>query len=534
MSKQPTVDELRQKIKKLENEILERNRLEEELERIFNFSPDLIGSGNLEGYFTKINSSFKQILGYTEKAFLEKPFISFVHDEDVEKTKEALADAVKGKRDIYIENRYKCRDGSYKWIEWKVLAIAKENKFIAAGREISERKEAENERLELQKRLNRSKKMEALGLLAGGVAHDLNNILSGIVGYPDLLLMDENIDQKVIKSLEIIKQSGQRAAAVVEDLLTVSRGIVSSKKTLNLNPIIQEYISSPEYSDLAARNSNVTMKISLDPDLLNITGSLVHIKNAFANLVINAFESIHNDIGTVTISTRNQYVDKPIKGYDEIHIGEYAVLTVADSGVGISAKDIDRIFEPFYTKKEMGRRSGTGLGLTIVWNTIQNHDGYLEVKNSQHGTTFELYYPITRDKIDEEKEQVPFEDYAGNGEKILVVDDMGSQRKIACSMLEKLGYIAESVSSGEEALDYIKAHSVDLLLIDMIMAPGINGRETYERIVKIFPGQKAIIASGYSETDEVRKAMEMGVGNYIKKPYTLEKIGVAIRDELMK
>jgi len=533
MDKQLTVDELRQKVKKLENEILEHNRLEEEFERIFNFSPDLIGSGNLEGYFTKISSSFKEILGYNEEEFLKEPFIFFVHDEDVEKTKEAIAEAVKGKRDIYIENRYKCKDDSYKWIEWKVLAIAKENKFIAVGRDITERKEAEKQRLELQRRLNRSKKMEALGLLAGGVAHDLNNILSGIVGYPDLLLMDENINQEVKKSLEIIKQSGQRAAAVVEDLLTVSRGITISRKVLNLNHIIQEYISSPEYAHLTARHSNVTMKIRLDSDLLNMNGSGVHIKNAFVNLVMNAFESINSDAGTVTISTRNQYVDKPIEGYDEINVGEYAVLTITDSGGGISEKDIDRIFEPFYTKKEMGR-SGTGLGLTIVWNTIQDHDGYLEVKSDQNGITFELYYPITRKKISEEKKQVPFKDYAGNGEKILVIDDIGSQRKIACSMLEELGYRADAVSSGEKALEYVKEHSVDLLLIDMVMDPGINGRETYERIVKIFPGQKAIIASGYSETDEVKKAMEMGVGNYIKKPYTLEKIGVAIRGELMK
>ncbi|MCJ7541642.1 MAG: PAS domain S-box protein, partial [Desulfobacterales bacterium] len=143
MSKKTTYEELEQKVKELENKALERDRREEEVEKIFNFSLDMIGSGNLDGYFTKLNSSFRSILGYTEKEFLEKPFIFFVHDEDIEKTKEALAEAIKGKQNIYIENRYKCKDSSYKWIGWKVFSIEQENKFIAVGRDITERKRTE-------------------------------------------------------------------------------------------------------------------------------------------------------------------------------------------------------------------------------------------------------------------------------------------------------------------------------------------------------------------------------------------------------
>jgi len=139
----PTYEELEQRVKKLTHEALERDRMEKEVERIFNFSIDMIGSGNLQGYFTKINSSFMEVLGYKQKEILEKPFIKFVHDDDVENTKQALADAAKGKKEIYIENRYKCKDGSYKWIEWKVLSIVKENKFIAVGRDVTERKHAE-------------------------------------------------------------------------------------------------------------------------------------------------------------------------------------------------------------------------------------------------------------------------------------------------------------------------------------------------------------------------------------------------------
>jgi len=143
MAQKPTYEELGQRVKKLTDRLLERDQMEKEVERIFNFSMDMIGSGNLEGYFTKINSSFRKLLGYSKKEILERPFIKFVHDDDVEKTKQALTDARKGKKEIYIENRYKCKDGSYKWIEWKVLVIVKENKFIAVGRDVTERKQAE-------------------------------------------------------------------------------------------------------------------------------------------------------------------------------------------------------------------------------------------------------------------------------------------------------------------------------------------------------------------------------------------------------
>ena len=143
MTNKPTCEELERRVKKLTDRLLERDQMEKEVERIFNFSMDMIGSGNLKGYFTKINSSFRKLLGYSKKEVLERPFINFVHEDDVEKTKQALTDAIKGRKEIYIENRYKCKDGSYKWIEWKVLVIVKKNRFIAVGRDVTERKQAE-------------------------------------------------------------------------------------------------------------------------------------------------------------------------------------------------------------------------------------------------------------------------------------------------------------------------------------------------------------------------------------------------------
>ena len=207
----------------------------------------------------------------------------------------------------------------------------------------------------------------------------------------------------------------------------------------------------------------------------------------------------------------------PLKGYADVKVGEYAVLTVADDGPGISPDDLNRIFEPFYTKKVMGR-SGTGLGLTLVWNVIQDHAGYIDViSDARNGTRFELYFPITRDAVSKKTTSQPIENFRGRGEMILVVDDVKSQRDISCHMLEKLGYRAESASSGEAAVAYLKNHRVDLVVLDMIMDPGIDGSETYARIKAIHPDQKAIIVSGFSETEQVKKTLELGAGRFLKK-----------------
>ncbi|UCD80744.1 MAG: PAS domain S-box protein [Desulfobacterales bacterium] len=398
--------------------------------------------------------------------------------------------------------------------------------------DITERKQAEKALRDGREKLARLKKMESLGLLAGGVAHDLNNVLSGIVSYPELLLLDLPEDSKLRKPIETMQRSGHRAVAIVQDLLTVARGVATVREPLNLNDIIRDYLKSPEFRNLEQFHPTVTVETSLDPDLLNIAGSHVHLRKVVMNLVSNASEAIDGS-GHIAIATVNRYIDKPLRGYDNVRAGEYAVLVVSDDGSGISSDDLDRIFEPFYTKKVMGR-SGTGLGLAVVWNVVQDHEGYIDVKSTNYGTTFEIYFPITRQEISGTKLIRPLGDYRGAGESILVVDDVESQREIACNMLDKLGYNATAVSSGEEAIEYLQEHSVDLILLDMIMEPGMSGRETYERIVKIHPNQKAVIASGYAETDEVKEAQKLGAGKYIRKPLTLEKLGFAVKEELKK
>jgi PAS domain S-box-containing protein len=398
-------------------------------------------------------------------------------------------------------------------------------------RNITEIKQAEKEKKKLERALERARKMEVLGRLAGGIAHDLNNVLGGIVGLPELLMMKLSDDDPMKRQLDIIKRSGEKAARIVQDMLTLTRRGVTNAEILCLNDIISLYFETPEHDKLRFYHPDVRFETQFDDNLLNIVGSSVHLSKTVMNLLSNAAESMPQG-GTVTVKTENRYIDKPVRGYDVIREGDYAVLSVTDAGIGIPSDDIDRIFEPFYTKKVMGR-SGTGLGMTVVWGTVQDHNGYIDVLSEEgKGTTFTLYFPATRRKARKEKERVPIEDYTGNGQTILIVDDVPDQLELASSMLSRLGYKAVTVSSGEKALEYLRSHSVDLVVLDMIMDPGIDGVETYRRILEIDPGQKAIIASGYVEKIRIQEARRLGMGTFIKKPYMLEDIGIAIRDEL--
>ncbi len=385
--------------------------------------------------------------------------------------------------------------------------------------------------MESEKRLARAKKMEAIGTLAGGVAHDLNNVLSAQVSFPDLILLDLPEDSPLRKPIQIIQESGIKAAAIVQDLLTLARrGVVTSEVT-DLNSIVNAYLHSPECGKLKEFHPDAVIESNLEPDLMNILGSSVHLGKSIMNLVSNAAEAMPEG-GSITVSTENRYIDKPIKGYDFVEEGDYVILIVSDTGTGIPQQDLDRIFDPFYTKKVMGR-SGTGLGMAVVWGMIKDHKGYIDVHSVQNeGTTFTLYFPVTRKQLPARADSLSMEDYMGSGETVLVVDDVKEQREIASQMLRKLGYIVSSVSSGDEAVEYLSRNSVDVLVLDMIMEPGIDGLDTYIKVLEIHPAQKAVIASGYSETTRVREAQRLGAGTYIRKPYTLEKIGLAVKKEL--
>jgi PAS domain S-box-containing protein len=381
-----------------------------------------------------------------------------------------------------------------------------------------------------QERLARAQKMEAIGMMAGGVAHDLNNILAGIVGYPELLLAQLPADSPLRKPLEAIHESGKRAATVVADLLTVARSAASTMEPRDINILIQEYLHSPEFEKLCTLHPYVECIPRLEATDTVISCSPVHIKKVLMNLVTNAVEAIQTS-GRVHIATENLVVRTGRQGPGGIGGGHYVVITISDNGPGIAEKDIGRIFEPFYSNKVMGR-SGTGLGLTVVWNTVEDHGGRITVTSSDKGTCFKLYFPLSSEQSAPDPEQRPARTEGGRGEHILVVDDEPQLRDIAARMLTGLGYRVSTAASGEEAVDFVRKTPVDLILIDMLMEPGINGRQTYEQIRRFRPDQKAVIASGFSESEDIRQTLRLGARGFIKKPYTMDQLAAAVEDAL--
>jgi PAS domain S-box-containing protein len=428
------------------------------------------------------------------------------------------------------------KDGRRRYLDVSLALLRDEENrwcgYHAVIFDVTDRIHSEQEKRSIENQLLRAKRMESLGILAGGVAHDLNNILCGLVGYPDMLLLDcKEEDALLRESLLTIKASGEKAATVVQDLLTLSRRGVLQTEVVNLNQIVAEFLKSPEFAHHAKSFPGVRVTADLDPDLLNVEGSSLHLGKTVMNLVLNGFEAI-TPPGTVTLSTGNRYLDKPLQGYDQVETGDYVTITVADSGVGISPEDAERIFEPFYTKKIMGR-SGTGLGMAVVWGTVKDHRGYLNVRSELgQGSTITIFLPASRRELTAQSPPAGIEHYAGRGELVLVVDDMQDQRTLASRMLERLGYRVLAVPSGEAAVRYLTGATADLVLLDMIMDPGMDGLDTYRKIAELRPELKAIITSGFSESDRVREAQRLGAGPYVRKPYRLETIAKVIRAAL--
>jgi signal transduction histidine kinase/ActR/RegA family two-component response regulator len=397
--------------------------------------------------------------------------------------------------------------------------------------EMAERARVEEERRKLEDGLQRAKRLEALGTLAGGVAHDLNNILAGAVSYPDLLLVQLPESSPLREPIETIKRSGVKAAAIVQDLLTLARRGLASADVVNLNPIITDYFTSLEYQRLKSFHPHVEVELKLDQDLPNILGSSIHLLKMIMNLVSNAAEAMP-DGGKIVVSTSYEQIRPRVGVFEEIKEGDYVILTVSDAGGGISPDDIEKIFEPFYTKKVLGR-SGTGLGMAVVWGTVKDHKGHIDIESAiGTGTTITLFFPTTAEKIVETRPPVAMKEYMGKGESLLIVDDVKEQREITAKMLSELGYSVSSVASGEEAVTYLEKSSADLLVLDMYMGPGMDGLDTYRKALKFRQRQKAIITSGYAETWRVKEAQKLGAGTFIRKPFLLSDIGLAIRSEL--
>jgi two-component system cell cycle sensor histidine kinase/response regulator CckA len=353
-------------------------------------------------------------------------------------------------------------------------------------------------------------------------------MLGPMVGYSDLLLMKLDESDPIRKQVQRINKSAQDAADVIQDLLTMARRGRYEMVPTNLNEVVEAYLDSPGFNQLAQSRPTVDVDCQLGEDLSNIMGSAPHLSKVVMNLVVNAFDAMPGG-GSLKIATSQSHLTRLPSGYAGIEEGDYIILRVCDTGIGIEPEDCAKIFEPYYSKKKMGS-SGSGLGLSVVYGIIKDHKGYYDIYSRVgEGSEFAIYIPVTCQEADKNAEGQ--DDYRGT-ETILVVDDVEEQREIAVDLLDSLGYQVKTAIHGHDALNYLADHSVDLVVMDMIMENNFDGLDTYREIIKLHPGQKAIIVSGFSATERANEMQRLGAGPYIKKPYTLKAIARAIREEL--
>jgi PAS domain S-box-containing protein len=395
-------------------------------------------------------------------------------------------------------------------------------------RDITEKIQNEQQKNQLKEKLERAYRMESLGILAGGVAHDLNNMLGPLVGYPELILRKLPEDSPVRQQIVRMGRSAKDAADVIQDLLTLARRGRYEMKPTDLNEAIRGYLDSPAAAKMIEGHPQVNLNITLNDGPCLIMGSTPHLSKAIMNLIVNAYDAMPEG-GEINVTTSLQTLARLHSGHDRINPGEYIVFSVKDNGPGIEKNDLDKIFEPYYSKKKMGT-SGSGLGLSVVYGIVKDHNGYYDVLSEPgKGAEFLLYFPATARLVAADNDVAL--DFNGS-EKLLVVDDSADQREVATELLSSLGYEVASVSSGRAAVDYLKSHRVDLVVLDMIMEKDFDGLETYRVILNSHPHQKAIIVSGFSATDRVEQTLALGAGRYIKKPYTRQEIGRAVRETL--
>jgi PAS domain S-box-containing protein len=519
----------------LEKDVKERTRqlkdAEEQYFKLFHDSRDAIFVMTTGGDFIDVNPAGLELFGYSTKNSIMKKNFFFQHC--VEEGQDVLLLQVVQKNgyvtdyEIFLKKfdgepitgllsatGVKDSSGKYVFLQGNIRDITEKKKLVSQMEQV--------------------RKMKAVGTLAGGVAHDLNNILSGLVNYPELMLLKIPEKSPLRKPLEAIKKTGEKAAAMVQDLLALSSsGNSVAHDVIGLNDVVNDYKGSVEFEKLNKLHPHVNFQFNLEDGLSNIMGSGIHLFKIVMNLVANSAEAMP-EAGRCMVSTYEVNLEHSLLAYEFIEPGDYVVLQVSDDGVGIPPHYIDKIFEPFYTKKIEGKKKGTGLGMSVVWATVKDHNGYIDVISEQNrGTSFALYFPSTHvnPEIIDCRQYSSLQNIRGE-ERVLVVDDIKEQREIARSILSSLGYDVFLASSGEETIEFLAKDSVDLILLDMIMEPGLDGLATYQEICKVAPNQKVIIVSGFASNQKMSSAKALGIRNFIQKPYSMKDLGTVVRMEL--
>jgi DNA-binding LacI/PurR family transcriptional regulator/signal transduction histidine kinase/ActR/RegA family two-component response regulator len=393
----------------------------------------------------------------------------------------------------------------------------------------------------VHERLAATKRMEALSVLAGGVAHDLNNALGPLVALPDLILRglgklpgNESAVEKMCADVEIIKTASLRAAQTIKDLLTLGRQGRTVKENVDFQRLVRSCVAESSLRLVEDKSRSVNTVADYCAEPLAVRGSESQLARAVGNLLRNAVEAI-DERGEIVVQTRRERVASPLHRYETIPPGDYAVLTIADDGCGIEASELGRVFEPFWSRKRPGESCGSGLGLAIVHGVVKEHEGFIDVTSLPgRGTSFALYCPLVGAP---EAASEPVSVAARRPAKILVVDDEPIQLRTCQRVLDELGYEVETTDSGKRAYAMFRKAAplgkspYDLVIIDVVLGEMFDGLQIFEQIQQLFPGQKTIMASGHAPSERAELAISKGL-LWVAKPYTVDALTRAVRQVL--
>jgi len=392
----------------------------------------------------------------------------------------------------------------------------------------------------VQERLAATKRMEALSVLAGGVAHDLNNALGPLVALPDVILAqlgevkaDDKSARDLRTDIETIKVAALRAAQTIKDLLTLGRQGRVAKENVDLNRVIKLCLANSSLRFAEESPARVNMISDLAPAPLIVRGSESQLARAVDNLIRNAVEAFAGN-GEVVVKSAKLDVIEARAGYEMVPAGRYAILTVSDDGCGIAPHDLGQVFEPFFTKKRAKETSGSGLGLSIVHGVVKEHDGYIDVTSTPGvGTTISLYFPL----VDGAERREPVLSAPRGSSRILIVDDEPVQLRTGRRVLVRLGYEVETLDSGLRAIELFRRAAsagqspFDLVVMDMVLGESLDGLQVIEQIQHLFPAQKVIVVSGHAPTERAELAVSKGL-TWLVKPYGMEAYAQAVQQAL--
>ena len=472
-------------------------------------------------------------LEHDDPTFPVSRFLKLVPSEDRAGVFASFKNILSGGHQSGIDFRLAARDGRTERAIYSQAILIRSPEGVPIKvegfvQDITDNIKTDAQKRQLDEKLKRAERMDSLGLMAGGVAHDLNNMLGPIVGYPELLLKKMPEDSPYRKQIARIGNAAKDAADVVKDLLTLARRGRYEMAAVDINQSLKSYFESANCYRLQEEHPDVELCVNLSDNLGLIDGSASHLGQAVMNLVVNAYDAMPTG-GKLTVTTERLELEKLISGYGNIPTGEYVLLRVADTGMGIPKEAVERIFEPYYSRKKMGR-SGSGLGLAVVYGIIKDHGGYYDVFSEEGKfTEIVLYFPLVSEVTEISDDDDPG---AGGHETILVVDDTPVQLEVSQMLLSSHGYTIHTVASGEEAIEFIKSHHADVILLDMIMENGLDGLDTYREIIKIKPGQKAVMVTGASLSERLMLTQELGAGPILRKPFSLKDVNRAVREAL--